>query len=113
MRTNWVREKLRAGQATVGCFVGLGSPNVAELLARAGFDWLGIETEHNGLDSAEIEHMLMALNGTRTVPIFRTPSSRPRSRACSRSAARLASRVAWATAHPRYCAPGGIAAAPF
>src|SRR5436190_692634 len=33
MRTNWVREKLRAGQATIGCFLGLESPNVAELLA--------------------------------------------------------------------------------
>jgi 2-keto-3-deoxy-L-rhamnonate aldolase RhmA len=77
MRANWVREKLRAGQPTIGCFLGLGSPNVAELLAHAGFDWLVIETEHNGLDSAEIEHMLMALNATETIPLVRVPSSNP------------------------------------
>lgn len=77
MRTNWVREKLRAGQPTIGSFLGLGSPNVAELLAHAGFDWLVIETEHNGLDSAEIEHMLMAMNGTATIPLVRVPSSNP------------------------------------
>ncbi len=68
---------MRSGQATIGCFLGLGSPNVAELLAHAGFDWLVIETEHNGLDSAEIEHMLMAMNGTDVVPIVRIPSANP------------------------------------
>lgn len=77
MRTNWVREKLRAGEPTIGCFMGLGSPNVAELLAHVGFDWLIIETEHNGLDSAEIQQMLMAMNGTEAIPIVRVPSSNP------------------------------------
>ena len=77
MRTNWVREKLRAGQPTIGCFVGLGSPNVAELLSHVGFNWLVIETEHNALDSAEIQHMLMAMNGTETIPLVRIPSSNP------------------------------------
>jgi 2-keto-3-deoxy-L-rhamnonate aldolase RhmA len=77
MKTNLVREKLRAGQPAIGSFLGLQSPNVAELMAHAGFDWLVIETEHNALDSAEIEHMLMAMNGTDTVPIVRIPSSNP------------------------------------
>lgn len=77
MRTNWVRERLRSGRAAIGCFLGLGSPNVAELMAHAGFDWLVIETEHNGLDSAEIEHMLMAMNGTDAIPIVRLPSANP------------------------------------
>ena len=77
MRTNWVRKKIRSGQPTIGCFMGLGSPNLAELLAHAGYDWLVIETEHNALDSAQIEHMLMAMNGTETIPIVRIPSANP------------------------------------
>jgi 2-keto-3-deoxy-L-rhamnonate aldolase RhmA len=75
MKTNHVREKLQVGKPTIGCFLGLGSPSVAELMAHAGFDWLVIETEHNGLDSAEIEHMLRAIDGTDTVPLVRVPSS--------------------------------------
>ena len=55
MRNNWVREKLNSGEAVVGAQMGLGSPHVAELLSYAGYDWLVIETEHNGLDSAEID----------------------------------------------------------
>jgi len=77
MRTNWVREKVLANEATLGCFLGLGSPNVAELLAHAGFGWLVIETEHNGLDAAEVQHMLMAMNGTETIPLVRIPSANP------------------------------------
>jgi 4-hydroxy-2-oxoheptanedioate aldolase len=75
LKTNLVRQKILAGEPTLGAFLGLGSPNVAELMAYAGFDWLVIETEHNGLDSAQIEHMLMALNGTDVVPIVRVPSA--------------------------------------
>ncbi|MBM3800795.1 MAG: 2,4-dihydroxyhept-2-ene-1,7-dioic acid aldolase [Acidimicrobiia bacterium] len=77
MRTNWVREKLRAGTPTVGCFMGLGSPNVAELMSHAGFDWLVVETEHSALDSSQVEHMLMALKGTEVIPLVRLPSGDP------------------------------------
>lgn len=77
MKTNKVREKVLAGEPTIGCFLGLGSPNVAELMGHAGFDWLVIETEHNSLDSAEIEHVLMAIGNTEAVPLVRVPSSNP------------------------------------
>lgn len=71
MKDNWVRNKLRNGEAALGLHVGLGSPNVAELLAHSGFDWLAFETEHSAVDSAQLEHMLMAVNGTRTIPLVR------------------------------------------
>lgn len=75
MKTNFVRQKLKAGEPVIGSFIGLGSPNVAELMAHAGYDWLVIETEHNSLDSAEVEHMLMAVSSTDAVPIVRVPSA--------------------------------------
>jgi 4-hydroxy-2-oxoheptanedioate aldolase len=72
-----VRERVRIGEPTIGSFIGLGSPNVAEMMAHAGFDWLVVETEHNALDTAEIQHMLMAMSGTNVVPIVRLPSMNP------------------------------------
>ena len=77
MRDNFVRQKILKGEPTIGCFLGLGSPNVAELMAHAGYDWLVIEMEHNGLDSAEVQQMLMAMNGTDAIPIVRLPSMNP------------------------------------
>jgi 4-hydroxy-2-oxoheptanedioate aldolase len=75
MPRNVVRERLRAGQPTIGCFLGLGSPSVAELLACRGFDWLVIETEHNGLDAAQVEEMLRAISSGSAIPLVRVPSS--------------------------------------
>jgi 4-hydroxy-2-oxoheptanedioate aldolase len=75
VHTNSVLTKLRYGEATLGCFVGLGSPNVVELLGHAGLDWLVLETEHNGLDAAGVEHLLRATSGTQAVPIVRVPSA--------------------------------------
>ena len=57
--------------------MGLGSPLVAELLAHAGYDWLSIEMEHNGLDMAGVQQILMAMNATDCIPIARIPSSDP------------------------------------
>ena len=77
MKDNHVRQKLRAGEAVLGLQVGLGSPNVMELLAHVGFDFLVIETEHTAIDSAQVEHMLMAVNGTQSIPLLRPSVGTP------------------------------------
>jgi 4-hydroxy-2-oxoheptanedioate aldolase len=75
MKRNYVRRKLLGGETSVGCFIGLGSPSVAELMGHAGFDWLMIETEHNAVDLADVQHMLMAIGNTNAVPMVRLPSA--------------------------------------
>ena len=74
MRNNHVREKLRRGEPSIGAFLGLESPNVAELFGHHGFEWLLIETEHNGLDAAEVETMVRAIETTEAIPLVRVPS---------------------------------------
>ena len=77
MRANTVRQKIRSGQNSFGLFMGMGSTMIAELLAHAGSEWLVVEMEHNGLDMAEVEQILMAMNGTDAVPMVRIPSADP------------------------------------
>ena len=75
MNENQVRQKVIAGETAVGCFLGLGSPSVTELLAYSGYEWLLVETEHNALDSAQVERMLMAIDGSGALPMVRVPPS--------------------------------------
>ena len=75
MRKNETRDKLLKHEPALGPFVGLQSPHVAELMGHAGFDFVVIESEHNAIESAEIEHILMALGNTEATPIVRIPSS--------------------------------------
>lgn len=77
MKTNPVRETLLSGGVSVGSFLGLQSPNVAELLGHAGFQWLMIETEHNALDMSGVEQMIRAIETTPAVPMVRAPANDP------------------------------------
>ena len=74
MRRNFVREKLLRGEPSIGAFLGLESPSVAELFGNFGYEWLLVETEHNGLDAAEVEAMVRAIDTTAAISLVRVPS---------------------------------------
>jgi len=69
------RSRLRAGDVLVGPMVTLSSPEVVELLAQVGFDWLFLDSEHTPMEPPQIQAMLQAA-GT-TPCIVRVPSSEP------------------------------------
>ena len=71
--TNPVRELLLSGQKTTGAWLGLGSDATAEVLARAGFDWLLIDMEHGLGDHASLVSQLRAMAGLGSVPLVRAP----------------------------------------
>jgi 2-keto-3-deoxy-L-rhamnonate aldolase RhmA len=77
MRKNRVKEMLRAGQATVGVFVGVGHPEVAEIMAHVGFDWIVFDMEHGPLGIETVQSMIQATSGTDTVPLVRVAWNDP------------------------------------
>lgn len=56
-----IRERTLDGEVVVGAFVMLGAPAGAELLARAGFDWLIVDGEHGAGTEADILAQLYAI----------------------------------------------------
>ena len=66
-----LKGRLTQGQATYGTWLGLEAPAVAEVLARIGFDWIIIDTEHAPLNASQVERILMAFSGSETLPIVR------------------------------------------
>ena len=73
MRTNHVRERLAAGEPSVGTWLGLPSPEAAEHVATLGFDWLNVDTEHNPIDIRTLSLMLGAIAGSVVAPLVRIP----------------------------------------
>lgn len=67
------KRRLKAGEAVIGAWLSLTDPVAAELMARVGFDYLLIDTEHGAWDLIALQSTLMAFNGTSTVPIVRVP----------------------------------------
>lgn len=72
-RVRALKAKLKEGKAIFGAWLSLTDPCVAEVLARVGFDFLLIDTEHGAWDLAPLQTTLMGFNGTDTVPIVRVP----------------------------------------
>ncbi len=58
------RKKLTDREVLVGTIVSLASPEVAEVLSAAGFDWLFIEAEHGPLDALTIQRILQGAGST-------------------------------------------------
>jgi 2-dehydro-3-deoxyglucarate aldolase len=52
------RQRLEARELLVGTMVTLGAPEVAEIMADAGFDWLFLDAEHSALDTLELQRLL-------------------------------------------------------
>jgi 2-keto-3-deoxy-L-rhamnonate aldolase RhmA len=66
-----LKRKLKAGGTILGAWLSLNDPVAAEILARSGFDFLLIDTEHGAWDNVTLQTTLMAFNGTDTVPMVR------------------------------------------
>lgn len=68
------RQRVLAGETVLGCWAGLGSPLAAELLGRAGFDWVLVDLEHGSGTEAELLAHLHAVEVTGTAALVRPQS---------------------------------------
>jgi 2-dehydro-3-deoxyglucarate aldolase len=71
LNPNEVKQMLMRGETAYGTWVTIGNPEIAEILANAGFDWLVFDTEHAPLSLETIEWMMQATAASRIVPFVR------------------------------------------
>ena len=73
MKTNPVKQKLRAGQATFGTWLSLGDVHSARVLARCGFEWLTLDLEHAAIDWSQAAVIFALVAEAGCVPLARVP----------------------------------------
>jgi 2-dehydro-3-deoxyglucarate aldolase len=56
---------------SIGSWVSIAHPVVADILAHAGYDWVAIDAEHTAIDLAEILTSMMGIEGRGSVPLVR------------------------------------------
>jgi 2-keto-3-deoxy-L-rhamnonate aldolase RhmA len=74
---NHLMELLSAGQVAFGAQLRFGVPAIAELFARAGFDFVSLDAEHAPQTPAGIQAQLQAVQGTACTPIVRLGRNDP------------------------------------
>jgi 2-dehydro-3-deoxyglucarate aldolase len=75
MKATSFRARLQSREVLVGPMITLSSPEVTELLAGVGFDWLFIDTEHTPIEPPQVHALLQAAGSTPC--LIRLPSSEP------------------------------------
>jgi len=72
-----LRDRWRSGATTIGAWLTIPTPATAEATARAGFDYVCIDTQHGGIEYSDAVPMIQAilLGGSR--PIVRVPWNEP------------------------------------
>lgn len=66
-----LRDRLRGGERTIGSWLSFGYTPVAEIMARAGFDWLVIDMEHTAIDAWDALQLIQIIELAGCVPLVR------------------------------------------
>jgi len=67
-----LKQRIYAGETVHGCWINLGSLASAEIVGRAGFDWVLIDLEHGVGDTSTMFHQLQVVANTGATALVRT-----------------------------------------
>ena len=62
---------MRRGEPSIGSWMSMAHPSIAEILAMAGYDWIVIETEHTAIDVSEVLRLIIAIEQRGSVALVR------------------------------------------
>ncbi len=71
MTSNSFRRALLDRRVLVGSWIQVNHPTPAEILAGAGFDWIGVDLEHSDIDEVSFAAILRGMHGRGAVPVAR------------------------------------------
>lgn len=74
---NKLREALLNRRVSLGAWMQIGHCAVAEILARAGFDWVCVDLEHGAIDLETTTDIFRTLDAFDCVPVARLPLNDP------------------------------------
>ncbi len=69
--TQNLKNKLRNNDLAIGGWVMVGHPASAEIMARAGFDWVCVDLEHTAIDINTAENLIRAIEFGGSTPLVR------------------------------------------
>ena len=70
-----LKEKLRKKEVTLGSWITIAHPSIAEILASAGYDWLVIDLEHTTISIAEAGELIRVIDLCGVAPLVRLTSN--------------------------------------
>ena len=72
-----LKKALQENSLTIGSWISLAHPAIAEIMADAGFDWLTIDMEHSVITIREAEELIRIIDLKGKTPLVRVTSNEP------------------------------------
>ena len=72
-----LRERIRSGGVTIGSWITLGHAGIAEIMAKAGFDWLVVDLEHSVISIDTAGDLIRVIDLCGVAPLVRLTSNHP------------------------------------
>lgn len=66
-----LKEKLQKNELTVGSWLSLAHPAIAEMMAKIGFDWLTVDMEHSAITLPQAQSLVQVIGLSGCVPLVR------------------------------------------
>ncbi|MBF0419899.1 MAG: 2,4-dihydroxyhept-2-ene-1,7-dioic acid aldolase [Magnetococcales bacterium] len=70
-----LKAKLRCGDLCLGSWITLGHSAIAEIFARAGFDWVVVDMEHSTISTEQAGELIRTIDLAGSVPLVRLTSN--------------------------------------
>lgn len=70
-----LKENLQQGKLSLGTWITLGHPGIAEIFARAGFEWLVVDMEHSTISIEQAGELIRTIDLAGAVPLVRLTSN--------------------------------------
>ena len=74
---NVLKEKLQKRELTIGSWLTLGHNSIAEIMARAGFEWLVVDMEHSVITLDTAQQPIQVIEGCGVTPLVRVGENNP------------------------------------
>ncbi len=66
-----IREALRSGRTSIGSWMQVPHPSIAEILGRSGYDWVAVDMEHGAVGAHQLPDLFRAMELGGTLPLVR------------------------------------------
>src|SRR5258706_15606099 len=70
-----LKQDLSSGRLTLGTWITLAHPAIAEIMARAGFDWVVVDLEHSVITVREAGDLIRVIELNGAAPLVRLTSN--------------------------------------
>lgn len=72
-----LKTKLKNKKLSIGSWITIGHPTIAEIMAKAGFDWLAIDLEHSPLNISQCQELIRVIDLCGVSSLVRVGANEP------------------------------------